>query len=98
MGVNKSRRVRVIKNFKVGRENPRVDLRAKRVRMVLRVPRGVVGIKIPKDGGWGRRVESPRARERRRTKGRNIEVEKGKSAGTEVDFDPGEVRSGIRGP
>ena len=69
--------------------------------MALRVPRGVVSIKIPKDeGGWGRRkvrrVEGPRARERRGAEGRNIDIQKGKGTSTEVDFDPKEVRSRIR--
>ena len=101
--MKKSRRVRVIKNIKIGRQKPRVDFRAKRVRVALRVPRGMMGVKIPKDeGGGGRRkergVESPRARDRRGSaKGRNIGVEKGECGRTEVNFDPKEVRRGIRG-
>ena len=58
-----------------------MDLRAKRVGAALGVPRGVMGIKIPKDeGGGGRRekrgAKSPIARDRSSTKRGDIDIEK----------------------
>ena len=66
-----------------------MDLRAKRVRMALRVPGGVVGVKIPKDEGrWGRRemrrVKDPSARGRRGAKRGDIDIKKRNGAVAEV--------------
>lgn len=90
--MKKSGNVRVIKNVKVGVEQPRVDLRAKRVRVAPRIPRRMVPVKISKDKGrWGRgkkrRVESPSARDRGRTKRRNIGIQKRDRRVAEVHFD-----------
>ena len=46
--MKKSGSVRVVKNFQVGRKKPRVDFRAKRVRVALQVPRRVVSVKVSK--------------------------------------------------
>ena len=95
--MEKGRDVGVVKNFQVGRKKPRVDLRAERVGVALRIPGRVVGIKVPKDeGGGGRRqvgrVEGPSARDRRGAKRGDIDIQKRKSATAEVNLDPKKVR------
>ena len=94
--------VRVIKSVKIRRKNPRVELRAIRVRGAPSVPRGVVTVKIPKDeSSWGGRKNGRRKRPRASlsttdTDGGDVSVKERQSNRAEVNVNTEEIRIRVR--